>query len=186
MSPVLRSAGRLLGDRVFLAVTALAVGCGALLYYIRGPAAIVQSLDRNLELFGILLIFLPAVLLLSSLVQVLIPRDRVVRWLGSESGLRGIVIASVGGALTPGGPFVTFPLVLALHKAGAAFGPMVAYVTAWNVISMTRLLIFDLPIIGPELGILRYAISLPLPIIAGLAANYLSRIYRPPAGGAGA
>ena len=93
------------------------------------------------------------------------------KWLGEGSGLRGVLIAWPAGIVTPGGPFTSFPLVLALHKAGAAVAVTVTYITAWSVTGLHRLLVWELPFPGP--GIRRY----PVPRLA--AARDPGRPPRP-------
>ena len=63
--------------------------------------------------------------IVAGLVQVLLPRDLVSRWVGTESGARGLLIGTVAGALTPGGPYVSFPVIAGLLNAGAGVGTMV-------------------------------------------------------------
>ncbi|MFC7540518.1 hypothetical protein ACFQU2_14975 [Siccirubricoccus deserti] len=72
-----------------------------------------QTITRVLPL---LLVALPMAAFLAEL----IPPDVAAGWLGPESGLPGIAIASLAGGFIPGGPFVSFPLVLTFIKAGPA------------------------------------------------------------------
>jgi len=105
----------------------------------------------------------------------LLPHERVARWLGPESGLRGYGIALLGGIVTPAGPFAVFPILLALRHAGAGFPVCVVYVTSWATLGAQRLVIWELPFLGFDLVSLRIAASLPLPIIAGLLAAAVAR-----------
>jgi uncharacterized membrane protein YraQ (UPF0718 family) len=83
----------------------------------------------------------------------------------------------VAGALTPGGPFASFPLVVALFEAGAGYGAAVAYLTAWTGISLQRAIVWEWPLLGPEITIVRNLVSIPLPIIAGLIARALAKRF---------
>jgi hypothetical protein len=47
--------------------------------------------------------------------------------LGRLPGLRGILLATGAGLLTPSGPFVAIPIAAAMGTSGAATGPLVAY-----------------------------------------------------------
>ena len=54
---------------------------------------------------------LPKVLaacLIAAFVAVLMPRETVLRWVGAESGLVGILIATLAGTVCPGGPITIF------------------------------------------------------------------------------
>ncbi|MFX5583074.1 hypothetical protein ABTE20_20930, partial [Acinetobacter baumannii] len=56
---------------------------------------------------------LPKVLagcLIGAFVQLLLPREVVSRWVGGDSGLTGLIIATAIGAILPGGPFTIYPL----------------------------------------------------------------------------
>jgi uncharacterized membrane protein YraQ (UPF0718 family) len=48
---------------------------------------------------------------------ILVPHEKVAKPLDEPAGLRGVVKATVIGALMPSGPFSSFPLVYALSQA---------------------------------------------------------------------
>ena len=92
----------------------------SLLALVRGGAPMVLAGYR--EGLSILLGVAPQLalgFLLAGLVTVLIPSDLVARLIGEGSGLQGIVIATIAGILTPGGPYLQFPLIAALARSGA-------------------------------------------------------------------
>jgi uncharacterized membrane protein YraQ (UPF0718 family) len=177
--PALRS---IFADRVFLIVAIVALATGVILYEVKGADAVGEALRDDLRVFTVFIVFLPAVLMLASIVEVMLPKNVVERWLGVGSGIKGLAVATFAGAFTPGGPFLAFPMVLALYRAGADWAPLITYITAWSILSMPRLLVFEIPFVGGELASVRYLSTLVLPPIAGLLARYITRIYRPPAG----
>jgi hypothetical protein len=102
--------------------------------------------------------------------------------MGPGSGLRGILVGTIAGALTPGGPFVNFPMVAALQPGGAGVGPLAAYLTAWGVIPLNRSLVWELPFLGQGFTVSRLLASAPVPILVGLltapVANALARLVK--------
>ena len=164
---------RQLFDLSFFLFLALAVGSGLAVFWLKGSAAVWRSLEDDGGLFLRILPQMIGGLLVGGFVQVLVPRDLVARWLGRESGLRGIAIATVAGAITPGGPIISFPLVVALGAAGADIGALVAYVTAWSTIGLNRIIIWELPFMGGDFALVRFLASLPLPFIAALIVRRL-------------
>ena len=94
------------------------------------------------------------------------------------SGLAPVdtVVVNLTGALTPSGPFVSLPLAAALLRSGAAVGPVVAFVTGWALLAVHRFIAWEVPILGVRLALLRYGLSLALPILAGLAAASVARL----------
>jgi len=101
---------------------------------------------------------------------VLLPTELVVNWLGKDSGMTGILVGSVVGGLTPAGPILSFPIVSILSKAGAAVGPLIAYLTAWSVFAVHRVFAFEIPMMGGRFAALRLVSSLVLPFLAGILA----------------
>lgn len=143
-------------------------------YSFRGKQAVIEGLHEAGTQLGGIVVQLFCGIVVASAISVLVPRDKVRGWLGSESGARGLVIASALGAIMPGGPFASFPLVLALAKAGADIGALIAFLTAWAALSISRLLIWEIPLLGFDFGMLRLVASLPLPLLAGFLARFAS------------
>lgn len=157
---------------VFLVV---ATGTGIALYLSEGQGAAMEAVRHTLVDMGRILPLVVTAIFVASLFSSVAPRELIVRVLGQDSGMRGLFLATGLGSIMPGGPFVSFPLVLALSRAGAAVGPVIAFITAWSVIGISRVIVWELPFLGPEFAVLRYVSSLPLPILAGLIASQLAR-----------
>ncbi len=127
-----------------------------------------RTLWRNLPL--LLLGFVVA-----GLAQVLIPRDLITRWLGTEAGIKGVLIGCVVGGLVPGAPYATFPLIAALYQGGASLGAVVGFVSAWALWSVSRLPV-EMALIDARPALIRYAITFVVPPIAGLSAEAVARL----------
>ena len=108
--------------------------------------------------------------IVAGMVQTLIPREIVARWIGVESGFRGLLIGTLMGSLTPGGPFVTMPIAAGLLRTGASVGTMVAFVTAWLLVAVTRLPL-EVGLLGWKFTLIRLACTFFFPPIAGIIAN---------------
>lgn len=117
-----------------------------------------------------------AAFLIAGLIQVLVSRETVTRWLGEESGWRGIALACVGGALIPGGPYVYYPIAAVLLKSGASVGVLVAFVTAKNLWSVSRLPL-EFALLGPQLTAVRFAVTFLAPPLLGIASEALFGRY---------
>ena len=95
--------------------------------------------------------------------------------LGADSGLRGIMLATGAGIITPAGPFVSMPMAAVMIRSGAAEGPVVAFLTGWSLLALHRTLAWELPIVGVRITLLRYGVCLVLPVVAGLLARAVTR-----------
>jgi uncharacterized membrane protein YraQ (UPF0718 family) len=123
---------------------------------------------------------LPVLLLgfaIAGLAQVLISREWITRWLGSQSGIKGVLIGCVLGGLVPGAPYATFPLVASLYQTGASLGAVVGFVSAWALWSVSRLPV-EIALIDGKPALVRYALTFVVPPIAGLLANAISPLLR--------
>jgi uncharacterized membrane protein YraQ (UPF0718 family) len=112
---------------------------------------------------------------IAGLVQVLVPKELISRWLGAQAGVKGVLIGCVVGGLVPGSPYAVFPLVAALYQAGAGLGSVVAFVSAWSLWSVSRLPV-EMALIDPKPALVRYVITFVVPPIAGLLANAAARL----------
>lgn len=167
--------------RLVAVFAALAFATGAALWARDGGDAVTARIVAAADLLWRIAPLVVAGVLLAEFVKRLLPEARLRRWLGAESGWRGLLVTTAAGALTPGGPFAAFPLVLALRRAGLDAGAAVAYVTAWSVLGVQRLAVYEVPLMGPDFVWLRLAVSLPMPLAAGALVRLLVRrgILRP-------
>jgi len=136
------------------------------------------ALDGLLAAWGTLrrnLVLLILGFILAGLVQVLIPKELITRWLGDEAGVKGVLIGCVVGGLVPGAPYATFPLVASLYQAGASIGAVVGFVSAWALWSVSRLPI-EMALIDPRPALIRYGITFIVPPVAGILAEVVDRL----------
>ena len=108
--------------------------------------------------------------IVAGMIQYLVPHELISKWVGVESGFKGILIGTTLGGLTPGGPFVTMPIAAGLLRTGANVGTMVAFVTAWSLLAVTRLPM-EVGLLGWKFTLIRLACTFFFPPIAGLIAN---------------
>lgn len=146
---------------------------GVVCFQVLGPQAFQSAITEDIRLLASMLPRVVAALTVAGMVWVLLPRDRFSRLIGGQSGLRGLVIATIAGIITPGGPASAFPFLAVMGSAGADRGALVAYITSWAVLGVQRILVWDLPLMGAEFSITRFLVSLPLPIVAGIIARHL-------------
>jgi uncharacterized membrane protein YraQ (UPF0718 family) len=109
---------------------------------------------------------------IAGMVQVLLPQEVLSKWVGSESGFRGILIGSIAGGLSPGGPYVSLPIVAGLLNSGASVGTMVAFLTGWSLWAVARLPM-EVGILGWKFTAIRLISIFVFPPIAGLIAELL-------------
>jgi len=140
------------------------------------PDSVREGLKISYDIFvdpniGLIPLIITATLI-AGLVQAVIPKEVIANLLGKEAGLRGIALGSLLGSVVPGGPYVVFPLLGGLYRAGAGVGTVIAFVTAWALISLSRIPM-EIPFLGIKIVALRLALSLILPIVLGLLGEMI-------------
>lgn len=153
----------------------LSVLAGGLLYQRGGLDALRDGLAQGLILLISITPLVLLALLLAGYAQSLIPPRWVESQLGRHAGWRATGLAALAGALMPGGPFAAFPVVLVLRQSGAPLSTCIAFLTAWSVLGLHRMIIWEIPWLGWRFALLRWLISLPLP---WLAAHWAYRLER--------
>jgi uncharacterized membrane protein YraQ (UPF0718 family) len=155
------------GRRTALIWTLVIVAAALACWQWKGAATVEAALHNYVDQILVVLPRMTAALLISGFIQVLVPHDLVKRWLGRSSGVKGICVAAGVGALTPGGPMLAFPLVIVLRNAGASTASLITFLTAWATLGFHRVLMWELPLLGPNFAAVRYLSSIPLPFVAG-------------------
>jgi len=150
----------------------LAVAATSIAYW-KDPSLPALGAKTGFKLIWFILPRLIPALILAGMLQVLIPQETVARYFGQKSGMSAIILASVAGLLTPGGPMVSVPLLVVLANSGMALGPLVAYMTSWSLFGVQRIIAWEAPLMGWHFVMVRAVSSLAFPILAG----YLVKLY---------
>lgn len=147
-----------------LAIAALFYG------YSKGEGQHITGLKLSWKMTIEILPLLIFAFVLAGMVQVLLPQAHINRWIGDESGLRGILIGTIAGGITPGGPYVSLPLAAGLLKTGAGLGTMIAYITAWSLWAVARMPM-EVGIMGWKFTFVRFICTFFFPPVAGFIAQ---------------
>ncbi len=156
-------------------VTLLVVSAATTVFMRDGAARFLEILLHDAVLFVDMLPKVLAGCLIGAFIMLVLPRETVARWVGGESGLIGILVATATGAIIPGGPFSIYPIAAAFAVIGADAGAVIAFVTSWTLLGYNRALIWELPFFGYEFIGWRMLMALPLPVIAGILARPIAK-----------
>lgn len=118
---------------------------------------------------------LPFAFILIGLFEVWVKQETIVRHFGESSGLWGHLLAIVLAGTTVGGIHVAFPISYSLFSKGAKLSVIFTYLGA-SAICRIPMTIFEASFLGIQFTIIRYAVSLPLIVIAStLLGDYLTK-----------
>jgi uncharacterized membrane protein YraQ (UPF0718 family) len=139
----------------------------AIVAYFKDPSLPLIGARNGLAMLAFIVPRLVPALILAGLAQVLIPQEVVSRHFGREAGLKAILIATGAGMVTPGGPMVSVPFMVALAHSGAALPALVAYMTSWSLFGVQRIIAWEAPLMGWHFVWVRIIPSLAFPVVAG-------------------
>lgn len=160
-----------------LLVLLVLVGLAIIAAFIRGGSDLtISGFTQAGRLLGNIWLRLLFGFTLGGLIQVLIPREIIAKWLGPASGLKGILIGSYTGTIVSGAPYVILPVVAAIYRAGAGVGPIIALLVGQGLIGIQMLIVWQIPFFGVELPLARYIVSFFIPPVAGLIGATLYRL----------
>jgi uncharacterized membrane protein YraQ (UPF0718 family) len=148
---------------VMVAAAVIAVA----LIYLKSPEAANKGLSATGSLMLEITPRMIAAFTLAGLFQAIVPEEVILRWMGHGSGFKGILIGMSLGGITPGGPMTHFPVIASLFKMGVGIGPLVAYLSAWSLFGLQRVIMWEIPFLGAKVVAIRIAVSLLFPLVAG-------------------
>ena len=166
-------------DWSFWVVASLSIGCGSVVLIQDGVTVFLTIFEEDTLIFLSIVPKVIAGTLIGALVRLLVARETIAHWLGSGSGLKGLLIACVAGVLIPAGPFTVFPLAAAMMVAGADAGAAIAFVTGWLVLGLNRAIVWESPFFGLGFVGLRMLCSFWVPLACGYGARLLQRQIGP-------
>ncbi len=159
----------MLYSTIVMAILALVV---VALAYAKGGGVHVQGLKAAGKMMVDIAPMLFFAFIVAGIVPLLVPQEFMHKYLGADSGWRGLIIGTIAGGLSPGGPFVSMPIALGLLRAGAGVGVMVAYLTGWSLIAVSRLPL-EVGILGWKFALIRFTCTFFFAPLAGFLANLL-------------
>ena len=96
-----------------------------------------------------------------------VPPDQMSRFVGKQSGLGGILLVSIVGALMHIPALLSFPLAASLINDGASVSAVAAFITTLTMIGTITLPI-EIKELGKKMAILRNGISFVIAIVIAL------------------
>ncbi|MGE0074930.1 MAG: permease [Sphaerochaetaceae bacterium] len=130
-----------------------------------------------------MLLIIPPIFVLLGLLDVWIPRETMVRFMGEGSGAKGVLLAFLLGSAAAGPLYGAFPVASVFMRKGVKFSNILVFLGAWSTTKIPMFL-FELESLGPRFALTRLAINIPgILIIAWTLATLVPKktiddIYR--------
>ena len=117
--------------------------------------------------------FVPFLFIIVGLFDVWVPKEKIQRYIGQGSGIKGIVLVVLLAMLQAGPLYAAFPVAYLLYRKGASIRNIFIYLGAFSSMKIPMLGI-EIGYLGIEFSVVRTLVSLPLFIGIGyLMERYL-------------
>lgn len=123
-------------ENLFLAIVALAYA----ILFIAKPAMGMESVKSSGYYIKEMLMIMPVIFLLTALLDMWVPKEKIMRYLGKDARAKGALLAFVVGSISVGPVYAAFPMCVMLHKKGASIRNIVIILSSWAVIKVPMLL----------------------------------------------
>lgn len=130
---------------------------------INGKQASLSALE-NLKTVGMVL---PPIFILIGLLDVWVPKEVMVKYMGEGSGIKGGLIALFLGAVGAGPLVVAFPISALLIKKGARLAYVFLFLGAWTSVKLP-IFMFELANFGSKFTFIHVVTSLVVYLIGAI------------------
>lgn len=120
-------------------------------------------------------LFLPLMFVLIGLFDIWVPREKIEKHIGEESGWKGTGLVVILAMLQAGPLYGAFPFAYLLWKKGSSIKNIFIYLGAYSTMKIP-MLTFEVGFLGLKFSLLRTLITLPVFILIG----YLMEWYLKP------
>jgi len=114
-----------------------------------------KTVNSLLEMAAIL----PPIFILLGLLDVWVKRETIVKAMGQNSGLKGILLAFLLGSAAAGPLYAAFPIALMLLKKGSSFRNVLIMIGAWSTTKIPMLM-FEFASMGSTFTITRFILDI--------------------------
>ena len=134
-----------------------------------------KALSITAYSFKEMILIIPPIFVLLGLLDVWVPRETVVKYMGEGSGLKGIILSFFIGSAAAGPLYGAFPIAAVFMKKGVKFSNILIFIGAWSTTKIPMIL-FEVASLGPKFAITRLLIDIPgIIIIAAILSKLVSK-----------
>ena len=124
----------------------------------------INSLTGTAENLKEMLEIMPPIFILLGLLDVWVERETMIKLMGEDSKMLGIIIAFLLGSVAAGPLYVSFPFAGTLLKKGSNLFNVLIFIGAWSATKIP-ISLFEASVMGWRFMVIRYVIDIPAIII---------------------
>lgn len=123
------------------------------------PKLGVQGISNSGYYIKEMLMIMPVIFVLTALLDSWVPKETIIKLLGKEAKLKGVVLSFLLGSISAGPIYAAFPFCGTLHKKGASIKNIVIILSSWAVVKIPMLL-NEAKFLGFEFMALRWILTI--------------------------
>jgi uncharacterized membrane protein YraQ (UPF0718 family) len=118
-----------------------------------------SAFDTTVYSLKEMIVVLPPIFILLGLLDVWIPRETIIKYMGEKSGFIGILLSILFGATAAGPLYAAFPIAGVFMKKGVKFSNIMFFIGAWSTLKIPMFL-FEAASMGYKFALIRLGLSL--------------------------
>lgn len=107
-----------------------------------------------------MILVIPPVFILLGLLDVWVPKEMMMKYMGEKSGIKGIVLSILLGSAAAGPLYGAFPIAAVFMKKGVKFSNVLIFIGAWSTTKIPMFL-FELSSLGAKFAVTRLLVDIP-------------------------
>lgn len=133
-----------------------------------------EAIDVTAYSFKEMALIIPPIFILLGLLDIWVPREIMIKFMGEKSGIKGVILAFLLGSAAAGPLYGAFPLAAVFMKKGVKFTNVIIFIGAWSTTKIPMFL-FELSSLGASFAVTRLLIDIPgIIIIAYILRSIMS------------
>jgi uncharacterized membrane protein YraQ (UPF0718 family) len=153
-------------ENLFLVLVVLAY---IIMFIIKPPMGI-ESIKNSGYYIKEMLMIMPVIFVLTALLDMWVPKEKIMKFLGKDAKAKGVFLAFVVGSISAGPIYAAFPMCVMLHKKGASIRNIIIILSSWAVIKVPMLL-NETKFLGPKFMTIRWILTVIAIIIFSWIAS---------------
>lgn len=136
------------------------------LYFVNNSLG-VKAAALSLSNLKTMLMLIPPIFIIMGLLDVWVPKEVLIKYMGRESKHIGWIIAFILGTAAAGPIYLAFPIGQLLLKKGARLAYVIFFLGVWSSTKLT-IILFEIASLGLKFTMIQIAVSLPLYLLVAL------------------
>lgn len=136
------------------------------------PSIVGKALDITSFSVREMLLVIPPIFILLGLLDVWVPKETMSKFMGEDSGVRGILLAFLIGSAAAGPLYGAFPVAAVFMKKGVKFSNILIFIGAWSTTKIPMFL-FEMTALGARFAITRLLVNIPVILLTSIIISKL-------------